>query len=101
MNSFKEAYDFIHKTQKYKQFVNLKEAGREKYTGIGFIVDWNCVIFWCLNGFYHRLDGPAILFSSGASSRYFIHGVPCNEEQFWNRFEVIEHKLNSILNQTI
>ena len=48
------------------------------------------------HGAFHRLDGPAIIWSSGYAS-YYVNNVEYSEQEYWNHPLVIAYKLEKIL----
>ena len=36
--------------------------------------------FWCLNGVFHREDGPAVIFADGTQA-WYLHGELVTEEE--------------------
>jgi len=95
MTELFDYYENIIKKQKYKTFSMVSIAKSEKYSGIGYIVDWVCAIFWMKNGELHRLDGVAYV--SKQTYGYWIHNKSYSEINFWNHPLVIENKLNQII----
>mgnify|MGYP000665088281 CR=1 FL=1 len=89
-------YENIIKKQEYKTFGMVSIAKSEKYSGVGYIVDWVCAIFWMENGELHRLDGLAYI--SKQTYGYWIHNKSYSEQQYWNHPLVIKHKLEKIMN---
>lgn len=55
--------------------------------------------YWCVNGKRHRTDGPAIYSKHYDIERYWIDDIEFEKQKFWNHPEVINHKLDSIVNE--
>jgi len=53
---------------------------------------------WCMNGKYHRLDGPAIIYFHG-ETHFWIYGKKFNPKDYWEHPMVIKNKLELILQQ--
>ena len=51
---------------------------------------------WCVNGKYHRLDGPAVMLFQG-ETQFWIDGRNFSQENYWKHPMVIKNKLELIL----
>ena len=55
-----------------------------------FIVNCNGVKYWCkywyLNGKLHRVDGPAVEWSSG-SKMWYLNGIYYYESDYWKELK--------------
>lgn len=84
-----------------KRFVNWLQVPTH-FVGHCYVVE-NNMECW-LNGIgamhphgYHRLDGPATIYSSG-NKGFWINDCSFSEKDYWNHPLVIEAKLKTILN---
>jgi hypothetical protein len=90
------------KTITNNEYYNLSYKEREKFVGI--VKDHNGAIFYYKDGYFHREDGPAIIYSEkhktwyfegllhnlngpakiwpDGREEYFIHGKPTTKEAF-------------------
>ena len=78
------------------------------FTGIATADDNHFHLKFYLNGFIHRLDGPAVvrtqrtgIYSYTQKNAYWIHGIQIPEEKYWSNPLVVQYKLNGIINENI
>jgi hypothetical protein len=66
----------------------------DKFTGIVERPDGDK--FWCLNGGWHRVDGPAIEWFDGATY-WFLNGVYMTEEEHYKRTAYLRTTLGKLI----
>lgn len=70
----------------------------DDFTGCYYNEEANSTVYK-LNGQYHRLDGPAIVWFNyyGAQEGYFINGLELPKDSYYKHPLVMKHKLENIL----
>jgi len=74
-----------------KDLIYLEEGMRHRLDGPAYYKPNNEFFIYFKNDVYHRIGGPAV------NKSYYIDGQPYDNNQYWNHKEVLNWKVNTIL----
>lgn len=92
-------YDCIY--QIYQYYVNgSRQSVDNRPSYIETLAGRNDKIYrvmWHDQNKKHRIDGPAVMYLEDHQDEYYLNDVWMPETDYWCSIEVVQHKLNSII----